>query len=126
MNEQIEPFGRNGAGVGAVEDAFVEAVSRMRPAARAPHPALPGRHADGTFGRQNLLAVADGVRSEQRYELQAAARAEIRARVLAEEDAIRRALLETEDNVSLAAKRLGVSRQHLHTRLKRLGIRDGA
>lgn len=42
----------------------------------------------------------------------------------AEEDAVRRALTESEDNVSLAAKRLGVSRQHLHTRIRKLGIRD--
>ena len=44
----------------------------------------------------------------------------------AEEDAIRHALAESDDNVSLAAKRLGVSRQHLHTRIRKLGIRDGA
>jgi transcriptional regulator with GAF, ATPase, and Fis domain len=41
----------------------------------------------------------------------------------AEESAIRRALIEAEDNVSLAARRLGVSRQHLHTRIRRFGIR---
>jgi len=42
----------------------------------------------------------------------------------AEENAIRRALAESNDNVSLAARRLGVSRQHLHTRIRRLGIRS--
>jgi len=42
----------------------------------------------------------------------------------AEENAIRRALGESNDNVSLAARRLGVSRQHLHTRIRRLGIRS--
>jgi serine/threonine-protein kinase PknK len=41
----------------------------------------------------------------------------------AEEHAIRGALAESEDNVSLAARRLGVSRQHLHTRIRKLGIR---
>ena len=42
----------------------------------------------------------------------------------AEENAIRRALADSDENVSLAARRLGVSRQHLHTRIRRLGIRD--
>jgi Nif-specific regulatory protein len=42
----------------------------------------------------------------------------------AEENAIRRALAESNDNVSLAARRLGVSRQHLHTRIRKLGIRS--
>jgi two-component system response regulator AtoC len=42
----------------------------------------------------------------------------------AEEAAIRHVLAESDDNVSLAARRLGVSRQHLHTRIRRLGIRD--
>ena len=41
----------------------------------------------------------------------------------AEENAIRHALAESDENVSLAARRLGVSRQHLHTRIRRLGIR---
>jgi len=41
-----------------------------------------------------------------------------------EENAIRSALAEADDNVSLAARRLGVSRQHLHTRIRRLGIRN--
>jgi len=41
----------------------------------------------------------------------------------AEENAIRHALTEADGNVSLAARRLGVSRQHLHTRIRKLGIR---
>jgi len=41
-----------------------------------------------------------------------------------EENAIRSALAEADENVSLAARRLGVSRQHLHTRIRRLGIRN--
>jgi transcriptional regulator with GAF, ATPase, and Fis domain len=40
-----------------------------------------------------------------------------------EEDAIRRALAESDGNVTQAARRLGVSRQHLHTRIRKFGLR---
>jgi len=41
-----------------------------------------------------------------------------------EEDAIRRALAESDGNVTQAARRLGVSRQHLHTRIRKFGLRS--
>jgi transcriptional regulator with GAF, ATPase, and Fis domain len=43
-----------------------------------------------------------------------------------EETAIRQALTESHGNVSLAARRLGLSRQHLHTLIRRHGIRNGS
>jgi two-component system response regulator HydG len=42
----------------------------------------------------------------------------------AEEAAILDALTESGGNISQAARLLGVSRQHLHTRIRRLHIRD--
>jgi transcriptional regulator of acetoin/glycerol metabolism len=40
-----------------------------------------------------------------------------------EEEAIRHALAESEGNVTQAARKLGVSRQHLHTRIRKFGLR---
>jgi transcriptional regulator of acetoin/glycerol metabolism len=42
----------------------------------------------------------------------------------AEEAAILDALRESGNNISQAARLLGVSRQHLHTRIRRLSIRE--
>jgi two-component system response regulator HydG len=47
-----------------------------------------------------------------------------RSKAEAEEAAIRQALKETGGVVSHAAKVLGVSRQHLHTRMRKLGIKS--